>query len=498
MARIFITTAIPYVNGQPHLGHALELIQADVLARYYRQQGNQVKFQTGTDDNALKNVQSAFAANMSTSDYVSMVADRFFQLKNSLNLSFDEFIKTSSDPRHRPAVEKLWHACEQNDDFYQKNYEGLYCVGCEQFYTDEELDNGFCREHGTIADKVKENNWFFRLSKYQDQLLQIIKEDIVKIKPEHRKNEVIAFISKGLQDFSISRSLARAHGWGIPVPTDTSQIIYVWWDALTNYISTIDYAVSESPSYKYWWKESDEKIHIIGKGVIRFHAVYWLAMLLAAKEPLPSTIYVHEYLTANGFKISKSVGNIESIDVLLSRYNADYLRWWMFRDVSMVGDTNFSHERVVARVNNELSNSIGNLVNRTVSMIVQYKDGIVPSEVTDDKDSLAVPLKVARDGASLVIEQALKNFDFRAATNAILEISDEANRYVVLKKPWELAKEDTVKMDFVLYELLQSCLQIGKLLEPFLPESSAKIIKQCTVNESGRLDKPFPIFPRLT
>ena len=310
MARYNVMTAIPYVNGRPHVGHALELVQADVLARHRRQCGDEVRFQTGTDDNALKNVQGAEAEGITPQEYVSRVAERFAGLREPLDLSFDDFIRTSSDPRHKPGVDKLWAACAARGDFYRKAYSGLYCVGCERFYTRQELTaDGRCEEHGTTPELVEENNWFFRLSSYQDQLVDLIESDRLRVEPASRKREVLSFIQTGLEDFSVSRSMVRARGWGIPVPGDPDQVIYVWYDALANYITAPGYGTDDA-KFRHWWNESD-RVHVIGKGIIRFHAVYWPAMLLSAGVSLPDTIFVHEYLTADGEKISKSAGNAE-------------------------------------------------------------------------------------------------------------------------------------------------------------------------------------------
>jgi len=297
MSRYTVTTAIPYVNGRPHVGHALELVETDVLARHRRQRGDEVRFQTGTDDNALKNVQGAEAEGISPAKYVERGAQSFLALRDVLDLSFDDFIKTSSDPRHKSGVDKFWAACVERGDFYRKSYAGLYCVGCELFYPPDELIDGRCAEHGTVPEMVEENNWFFRLSAYQHQLHDLIASDTLRIEPAFRKNEVLSFIDSGLADFSCSRSMTRARGWGIPVPGDPDQVIYVWFDALTNYITAPGYGTDDE-NFRYWWEDADERVHVIGKGIIRFHAVYWPAMLLSAGVRLPDTIFVHEYLTA--------------------------------------------------------------------------------------------------------------------------------------------------------------------------------------------------------
>ncbi|PRY22021.1 methionine--tRNA ligase [Pseudosporangium ferrugineum] len=396
--RYTVMTAIPYVNGRPHVGHALELVQADVLARHRRQCGDEVRFQTGTDDNALKNVQGAEAEGITPQEYVARVAERFAGLREPLDLSFDDFINTSSDPRHRPGVDKLWAACAARGDFYKKAYSGLYCVGCERFYTADELTpDGHCEEHGTAPEPVEESNWFFRLSRYQDALEELISSDRLRIEPATRKREVLSFIRAGLEDFSVSRSVARARGWGIPVPGDPGQVIYVWYDALANYITAPGYG-TDDPQFTYWWDES-ERVHVIGKGIIRFHAVYWPAMLLSAGVSLPGTIFVHEYLTAGGEKISKSAGNAEDPADLATRYGTDALRWWMLCEVARFGDTDYTAPRLVNRANEDLANNLGNFVNRTASMIHRYRNGVVPSSEAGTTEVAA--LRQVRSGPSL-------------------------------------------------------------------------------------------------
>jgi methionyl-tRNA synthetase len=499
MGRYFVTTAIPYVNGQPHVGHALELVETDVIARYLRQRGHEVRSQTGTDDNALKNVQGAEAEGVSAHEYVERVAGRFAGLGTSLALSFDDFIKTSSDPRHRPGVDKLWAACAERGDFYRKTYAGLYCVGCELFYSPDELDGGRCPEHATVPEMVEENNWFFRLSRYQEQLTTLISDDTLHIKPASRKREVLSFVDAGLEDFSVSRSMSRARGWGIPVPGDPEQVIYVWFDALANYITAPGYG-NDDESFRRWWTESDERIHVIGKGIIRFHAVYWPAMLLSAGIRLPDTVLVHEYLTAGGQKISKSAGNAEDPADIAARFGADPLRWWMLRDVARAGDTDYTPERLVARANEDLANNLGNLVNRTVSMIRRYRSGVIPLLAADNP--AAANLRAARAEAAACIDQALGDFDFRRAVEAVIHIGDEGNRYVEATAPWALAKAERKgdvpprELDAVLAELAATCREIAGHLQPFVPDAARRIVHQC--GDGGpEVRDPDPVFPRL-
>lgn len=500
MARYNVMTAIPYVNGRPHVGHALELVEADVLARHRRQRGDQVRFQTGTDDNALKNVQGAEAEGITPQEYVERVAGRFAALREAIDLSFDDFIKTSSDPRHRPGVEKLWAACAEHGDFYRKSYSGLYCVGCERFYIRQELTpDGRCEEHGTVPELVEENNWFFRLSNYQDQLLDLVSSDRLRIEPTTRKREVLSFIKAGLEDFSVSRSMTRARGWGIPVPGDPEQVVYVWYDALANYITAPGYG-SDDEQFKYWWDDSDQRVHVIGKGIIRFHAVYWPAMLLSAGVRLPDTIFVHEYLTASGEKISKSAGNAEDPTDIAATYGSDALRWWMLSEVALLGDTDYTPERMVNRANEDLANNIGNLVNRTVSMVNRYRHGLIPD--VSPRNEAAEALRLARAMAPATIDAALAEFDFRRAVEAVTAIGDEGNRYVEGARPWALAKAESVQdastaeLDAVLSELIATCRDIAERLTPFLPAAAERIASQCG-NGGNTVSEPSPTFPRL-
>src|SRR6266540_1351201 len=439
-ARFYVTTTIPYVNARPHLGFALELVQADVLARHRRQHGDQVRFLTGTDDNSLKNVLAAEAEGLPTQELVDRNAAAFQALHQPLALSFDDFIQTSRDPRHRPGVERFWRACTAAGDLYRKHYQGLYCVGCEQFYTPAELRDDRCPEHDTQPQLITEPNWFFRLSRYQDQLHHLIDSGQLRIEPAVRRNEVLSFISAGLEDFSISRSHTRARGWGIPVPDDPDQVIYVWWDALGNYITALDYA-NHSPDYRHWWVDNPRRVHLLGKGVLRFHAVYWPAMLLSAGQPLPTDILVHDYLTVDGNKISKSAGTAIDPVELVAQFGTDPVRWWLLREVPRVGDADFTIDKLIARTNRDLADDLGNLINRVVSMMHRYRHGRPPTS-TAQPTTDAHQLTAACQQAPGLIAAALDAFDFRTATAAVWTIVEEANRYVEHIRPWHLARAE--------------------------------------------------------
>jgi methionyl-tRNA synthetase len=545
----YITTTIPYVNARPHLGFALELVQADVLARHRRARGDRVRLQAGTDDNSLKNVLAARAAGVGVQEFVDANADAFVALAGPLSLSVDDVIRTSRDPRHRPGVERLWQACAAAGDLYRRHYEGLYCVGCEQFYTADELPGGRCPEHGTEPQPVSEENWFFRLSRYAGQLHDLIAGGALRIEPAERRNEVLALIAGGLADFSVSRSTERAHGWGIPVPGDPSQVIYVWWDALGNYLTALHYG-SGGPDLQRWWTGAARRIHLAGKGVVRFHAVYWPAMLLSAGLPLPTDILVHDYLTADGQKISKSGGVTVDPAALAAQYGTDAVRWWLLREVPRVGDTDFTVARLVSRANDELANGLGNLVSRVTALVRRYRGGQVPAAgapaagapatgapatgapatgaiatgaiasgpiasgpiasgaiasgpIASGAPAGAEPLEEAIRLSPGRVDAALAGFDFRAATAAVWSIVDEANRYVSQTQPWVAAKlerggdpEAGRQLDAILATLVRACRAVAEQLEPFLPDAAARVAQQCAAPD-GQLPAAAPVFSRL-
>ncbi|TMR17088.1 methionine--tRNA ligase [Nonomuraea turkmeniaca] len=465
---MYITTTIPYVNARPHLGHALELVQADALARHHRRRGEPVRFQTGTDDNSLKNVLAAEAEGVPVRELVDRNAAAFEGLRGPLDLSFDSFIRTSSHPGHRAGVERIWRAVEH--DLYQRHYEGLYCVGCEQFYA-----AGPCPEgHQEPLQRVSEENWFFRLSRYQDVLSELIRDGGLRIEPAARRNEVLAFVEAGLADISVSRSAARARGWGIPVPGDPAQVVYVWWDALANYITALD-----GGDYERWWVAEPRKVHLMGKGVIRFHAVYWPAMLLSAGLPLPTEIFVHDYLTVAGQKISKSSGGAVDPVALVDSYGVDAVRWWLLREVPRVGDADFTEERLIARADEDLANGLGNLVNRVVTMVCRFLDGHVPGPA---EDLAGVP------GA---VHDALEEYDFRRAAAAVWTIVEEANRYVERTRPWQ---QDRAGQEASLGTLVHACRTLAVQLEPFLPTAAARVDAAV---RGTRLARPKPLYPRV-
>jgi methionyl-tRNA synthetase len=487
--RYYVTTSIPYVNGAPHLGHALELVQADVLARHRRRRGRPVRFLTGTDDHALKNIVAARAAGVPVRTFVDDNAARFAALREPLALSVDDVIRTSADPRHAPGVRRLWERVAARGDLYRRHYAGLYCAGCEQFYAPDELDDGVCPEHGVAPDEVSEENWFFRLSRYQDRLLDLLESGTVRVEPAARRAEVLAFVRAGLRDLSVSRPAARAGGWGIAVPGDPSQVVYVWWDALANYVTALGYG-GDGAAFDDWWAGSADRVHVVGKGIVRFHAVYWLAQLLSAGLTLPTTILVHDYLTVRGAKIAKSTGVTADPVDLARRHGTDALRWWFLREVPRVGDTDFTEERLVARHDLELANGLGNLVQRTLTLVHRLRDGAVGAPEQGE-------LTAAADALPAVVDRAIDGFDLRTAAGALVAVVDLGNRTIEAERPWEAGRRDLPRTDAVLAGLVHACRVVAGELTPFLPGGAARLEAQLGAVGDPRVGRPEPAFGRL-
>ena len=474
MTTFFISTAIPYVNARPHIGFAMELVLADVMARHARQRGDDVWFQTGSDENSLKNVRAAEAEGIATETLVSRNAAAFRDLQEHLDLSWNDFVRTSTESRHRDGVRALWRACDRSGDIYRRAYRGLYCVGCEQFYADGDLTDGRCPEHGTAPELVDEENYFFRLSRYQDEIERRIESGALRIEPEQYRAETLAFVRSGLQDFSISRSRERAHGWGIAVPGDEGQVMYVWFDALGNYITAPGYA-NHDEAYERYWVGSAARVHVIGKGVTRFHAVYWPAMLLSAGLPLPSLIAVHGYLTVDGAKISKSADNSVDPIAAAEAFGSDALRYYLCRHFRFGQDGNFSAEHLRRAVRTELADQLGNLLQRTVAMLERYCAGRVPASGDGTLRSLAEPIERRHAAA---FDAARPDLALRCAW----ELVEAANAYVVERAPWRVAKRDdptaTRDLTAILGELAFALRTTADLLHPFTPKASAAIHHQ--------------------
>lgn len=472
--KFYITTAIPYVNAAPHIGFALEIVQADVIARYHRLINDDVYFLTGTDENSLKNVQAAEKQNLPVRTFVDLNAQKFEDLKEGLNLSFDDFIRTT-ETRHLVGSQKLWEKCQK--DIYKKRYRGLYCLGCETFYLEKDLVDGKCPEHKTIPETFEEENYFFRLSSYQSWLDDLISDNKLKIVPETRKNEVLSFIRRGLDDFSISRSRKRAHGWGVPVPNDADQIIYVWFDALANYITALDWQDSGQLFQKFWPAD----VHVIGKGIIRFHAIYWPAILKSAGLPIPKEIFAHGYLTIAGQKISKSLGNTVDPFELVKNYGIDPIRYYFLKEIPAYGDGDFSLTRFKEVYNADLANGLGNLTSR-VAKLCQLKNFVNKTR----KPQLI----------NFLIKQVnycnyLEKFEFNLALAEIWRSVKNLNLLIDSKKIWELKNQEA---QLTLSELVTGIREIAFSLIPFLPETAEKIEKQFS---QEKITPQPPLFARI-
>lgn len=471
--RIYITTAIPYVNASPHIGHALEFVQTDVIARYYRLLGKETLLLSGSDENALKNVQAAEEAGVPVQTFVDKNAKLFEQLAQKLNVKFDIFQKGSDKKRHFPSSQKLWHLCAKHGDIYKKEYKGLYCIGCETFYTQQELDENLeCYEHpGRELDKVSEINYFFRLSKYQKKLIELIVSDKLKIYPESRKNEVLSFLKQPLLDISISRTNERARNWGVPVPGDNTQRIYVWFDALNIYQSGIGFGWDEEKYKKLWPAD----VHVIGKGIIRFHAIYWPAFLLSAKLALPKSLLVHGYITVDGQKMSKTLGNVIDPFELIKKYGIDPLRYYFLREVPTLADGDYSESRMRELYNADLANELGNLVQRITTLA--------------EKDEIIVNKENKGNVFNDEYVNFVENFQFNKALEYIWSLIKILNRKIDDFAPWQRSKKE--RSGF-LSETLRELHYIGFLLSSFLPETADKILS----STQGRIKKAPVLFPK--
>ncbi len=474
----FVSTAIPYVNAKPHIGHALEYVQADAYVRALRLAGEDIFFLTGTDDNALKNVQAAEAAGVPIQDYVAENAKHFVELDKRLNVVYDDFIRTSADPRHRAGVEKLWRATNKKD-IYKKSYKGFYCVGCEEFKTEKNLINGECPEHpGKRLEEIEEENYFFRLSSYQDTLLKLIDSDTLKIVPESRKNEITSFIRGGLEDFSVSRTAGRAKGWGIPVPDDPDQFLYVWYDALANYITALGYA-SDDDTYKKYWISAEDKTHIIGKGINRFHTVYWPAMLLSAGVPLPTEVFVHGYIISGGQKMSKSFGNVIDPNELLDRYGTDAVRYFLLRHGHPTEDFDLTDERCHEWYTANMTNGLGNLVARVMKLA---------------EDHLPNPVAITKEDEKISEEffRKIEEFKFNEAMDFIFAKISAADVYMNTNEPYKKIKTDSQTARKDIEHLVRELASIAAHLASAMPFTSETILASIRKNK-----KPENLFPRL-
>lgn len=502
----YISTAIAYPNGNPHIGHAYEAISADVLARFARLDGKDVFFLTGTDEHGLKMVQTAQNEGLTPAALATRNAGRFKEMDERLNVSFDRFIRTTEEQHHR-STQEIWRRMEANGDIYLDSYSGWYSVRDEAYYAEEETrlnDDGVrLGPQGTPVEWVEEKSYFFRLSAYQDKLLKLYEEHPEFIGPDARRNEVVSFVRSGLRDLSISRT---TFDWGVRVPGDEEHVMYVWVDALTNYITGLGFPDETDANWRYWPAD----LHIIGKDIIRFHAVHWPAFLLSAGLPLPKRVYAHGFLFNRGEKMSKSVGNVVDPFNLADQYGVDQMRYFFLREVPFGQDGNYNHEAIVARINADLANDLGNLAQRSLSMIAKQLGGVLPEpgEFSDnDKAILAMA-----DGMIAASREAMATQQIHHWLNSVWAVVAEANRYFAGEAPWALAKTDPVRQKTVLYVTAEVVRQIAILAQPAMPTASSLLLDSLGVPAGERsfamlggaqriapgstLPAPTPAFPR--
>jgi len=511
MENYYVTTPIYYVNDEPHLGHMYTTIAADVLARHQRLSGRDVFFLTGVDEHGQKVQQAAEERGIAPIQLADQVVARYQSLWPELEISNDDFIRTSSD-RHKAGVQAMWRRLENAGAIYKDFYEDWYCVPCETYWTQTQLkdaecwDSKHCPDCKRSVDKIQEESYFFRLSGFQDRLIEHIKANPDFIAPASRRNEVLSFIESGLRDLSISRT---TFSWGVPVPGDEKHVIYVWVDALTNYLSALGFPELEQP--KYWPAD----VHLIGKDILRFHAVYWPAMLMAAGLPLPKRIYAHGWWTVEGEKMSKSKGNALRPAELLEQYDADVLRYFLLREVPFGQDGDFSFTALKQRYNSELANDVGNLLNRSLAMLNKYRGGVlgeVAEENEIDRALIADVEAMQREVADYMDKQA-----FHLALDRINAVVRHGNRYVEDNAPWALAKQrHDARLDTVLFHLVEMLRLVALQLLPFMPEKMIQMLAQI-LNRTVQVDdfsfsadggwglleanhqcrKPEPLFPRM-
>lgn len=504
--KFYITTAISYPNGAPHIGHAYEVVASDAIARFKRIDGYDVFFMTGTDEHGLKIQQTADRSGTTPKAFVDEMAAKFKAMADRLDCSYDRFIRTT-DADHLPSTQELWRLMQEKGDIYLSKYSGWYSVRDEAYYDESELtkqpDGSWRAPTGTPVEWIEEESYFFRLSAYQDRLLAHYQANPDFISPETRRNEITSFVRSGLQDLSISRT---TFNWGLPVPGDPKHVMYVWIDALNNYVTGCGFPNTSDPRWHYWPAD----VHIIGKDIVRFHTVYWPAFLMSADLPLPKRVFGHGFLLNKGEKMSKSVGNVVDPFDLADTYGVDQIRYFFMREVPFGQDGNYSHEAIVNRINADLANDLGNLAQRSLSMIAKNCDAAVPQpgEFTQaDQDMLwladALPGKA---------RAAMKDFAVHATLAEIWAVVAEANRYFASQEPWVLRKSDPARMNTVLYVTAEVLRTVGILAQPFVPTAAAKLLDLLAVSPEGRviaaigpehrlaagtaLPQPGPIFPR--
>ncbi|MBN2735925.1 MAG: methionine--tRNA ligase [Spirochaetales bacterium] len=478
--KFYVTTAIAYPNGKPHMGHALEILQADFIARYHRILGKEVVFQTGTDEHGVKNYETAKKLGRDVLGFIDENVAAFTFLYKELNITYTNFLRTTNKEVHYTGAQALWKKLVEAGDIYKMAYTGLYCVGCESFKTEKELEQGKCPNHpGQDIQQIEEENYFFRLSKYRDQLIELISSDAYEVSPEGRKNEILSFL-KNAKDISFSRPV-KSLPWGIPVPDDPEHVMYVWCDALSNYITGAGYGTDEKKLAETWPCD----VHVIGKDILRFHAAFWPAMLLSAKEPLPKQLFVHGFLNIGGRKMSKSAGaTVDPLDQL-KKFGIDAFRFYMAAAMPMDSDGDYSEESVLERANNELVANLGNFSYRTLSFLKKNFEGKIDG-IDENKDIINSVLELAQKA-----KDSFDKFNFRETVKAAMEISSIGNKYMQDQQPWKLVKSDPETGR----KILGSCLNILKILmvimDPIIPDFCKALREQLNINRVSWDDVNF-------
>ena len=468
----YISTAIAYTSGKPHIGNTYEIVLADAIARFKRLEGYDVYFQTGTDEHGEKIELKAKEAGITPQEFVDNVSGEIKNIWDTMNTSYDKFVRTT-DKHHEEVVQRIFKKMYDKGDIYKGEYSGLYCTPCESFWTESQLVDGKCPDCGRDVEEKKEEAYFFRLSKYQDRLIEYIESHPEFILPVARKNEMINnFIKPGLQDLCVSRS---TFSWGIPVTFDPKHVVYVWIDALANYISALGYLSEDNSLFKKYWPAN---LHIVGKEIVRFHTIIWPIMLMALDLPLPATVFGHGWLVINGGKISKSLGNYKDPREYIDAYGVDAVRYFVLREVPFGSDGNFSEEALINRTNGDLANILGNLVNRTIGMANKYFDGVViNTKVNEEVDNKLIEETI---GLKDVVENYMNGLEVSKAIASIFDVLRDCNKYIDETMPWVLAKDESKKdrLATVLYNLIE-CIRICTvLLQAFIPDTCEKIFNQ--------------------